>query len=401
MKMKIKKIVPFYLAVLSLFAVSCNDVYEMTSSEIAQLSSSFVSIDTLGGSKDITINAKGDWTLTKVTTEKDKVEWLTATPTSGQAGESKITFTADKTDNGRTAEYLLYSGDGEPLHISIIQGTSKPKQSTVAEIIAGPEGKTYQVTGVCTSITNTEYGDWYLQDRTGTVYIYGTLDKDGNKKNFKSLNLDAGDEVTVVGIKNIYKGTVELNDVSITNINKSLIKVDSIDNDTLQYEGGDFVVHLTCKGQGVSVDIPEDAKNWLSISAVKVNSQICVVGFKASRNDGGDRIAKITFHTTDGKKDYISQAVLTQTGKIIPVTIAEFIAAPVSDMQYRISGVITYIRDEGFGDFYMKDATGETFIYNMKNFASYGLKVGDPVTVVGKRADYKGMVEMINAKLEK
>ena len=70
-----------------------------------------------------------------------------------------------------------------------MQGLSTVSTATCAEVIAGPDSKTYQVKGVCTSIANTTYGNWYLKDDTGEIYIYGTLDKNGKEKNFLSLGL--------------------------------------------------------------------------------------------------------------------------------------------------------------------------------------------------------------------
>lgn len=52
-----------------------------------------------------------------------------------------------------------------------------------------------------TAIANTTYGNFYLEDKTGKIYIYGTLDKNGNEKNFSSLGIDVGDEVTVSGLR--------------------------------------------------------------------------------------------------------------------------------------------------------------------------------------------------------
>ena len=95
---------------------------------------------------------------------------------------------------------------------------AKIESATCAEVIAGPNDKTYQVTGVCTSIDNTTYGNWYLKDATGSIYIYGTLDAKGATKNFLSLGLEVGDEVTVQGPKTTYGTTVELVNVTVIKI---------------------------------------------------------------------------------------------------------------------------------------------------------------------------------------
>ena len=99
------------------------------------------------------------------------------------------------------------------------------------------------------------------------------MDSKGGTKNFLSWGLEVGDEITVEGPKTTYNGTVELVDVTVVKINKSLIKCDSLSTtEALPVEGGDVTAYVSCKGNGISVDIPEDAKDWLFISATTPNS---------------------------------------------------------------------------------------------------------------------------------
>lgn len=93
-------------------------------------------------------------------------------------------------------------------------------KATCAEIIAGTDGTVFEVTGVCTKITNTTYGNWILTDATGEITVYGTLDAEGNTKNFASLGIEVGDTVTVQGPKATYKTTVELVNVTVLKIAK-------------------------------------------------------------------------------------------------------------------------------------------------------------------------------------
>ena len=396
--MTIKKIIPFFIAILALMT-SCTDEATVTLLDEIQVSSSYVSISVEGGSTSITVTAKDSWTVEKVTTAKNPVAWLTISSTSGSAGESTLTFSAPSAVDGRTAEVLIQSG-GKTQRINIIQGLAKIATAKCAEVIAGPDSKTYQVTGVCTSISSTIYGNWYLADETGSIYIYGTLDAKGAAQNFLSLGLEVGDEVTVQGPKTTYGTTVELVNVTVIKIKKSLVKVDSLKNAALPLEGGEFTAYLTCKGQGVSVEIPDDAKSWLSISSIQSAGTNTVMKFKAAANTGGDRGTTLTFSTTDGSKNYSSQTALSQKGAILKATIAEFNAASVGDTQYRLTGVITSISSATYGNLYLKDFSGETYVYGIKDFAQKGLKVGDIITIVGKHAEYKGTPQVSGAILE-
>jgi len=396
--MKLKYFFPLFIAAVALM-VSCEDEVSVTLLDEIQVSSSYVAIPVAGGTTSITVTASDSWTVEKVTTPKNTVAWLTISATTGSAGESELTFSAPSTLDGRTAEVLIKCGGGTQ-RINIIQGLATISSATCADVIAGPDSKTYQVTGVCTAIANTTYGNWYLQDATGSVYIYGTLDAKGATKNFLSLGLEVGDEITVQGPKTTYNGTVELVDVTVIKINKSLVKVDSVANATLPFEGGEFIAYLTCKGQGVSVEIPADAESWLSISSIQSAGTSAVVKFKAATNTGGDRGTTITFHTTDGTKDYSSQTKITQKGAIVKVTVAEFNAAEVSTIPYRLAGVITSISNATLGRLYLRDFSGEVYVYGIQEFSTKGLKIGDIITIVGKRGEYSGTIEVLNAVLE-
>ena len=389
--MKLKKIFPFFIAILALMA-SCTDEETVTLLDQIQVSSSYVSIPVDGGSTAITITANDSWTV------ENDIEWLTISSTSGNAGESTLEFSAQSALDGRTAEVLIQCG-GETQRINIIQGLAQIATATCAEVIAGPDSKTYRVTGVCTAITSTTYGNWILTDDTGEITIYGTLDAKGEKKNFLSWGLEVGDEVTVQGPKTTYNGTVELVDVEVIEINKSLVKVDSVENATLPIEGGEFTAYLTCKGQGVSVDIPDDAKSWLSISSIQSAETNTVVKFKAEANTGGDRGTTLTFSTTDGTKNYSAQTTLSQTGAIVDATMAEFLAAEIGDTQYRLTGVITSISNTTYGNLYLQDFSGETYVYGIEDFSDKGLKEGDIITIVGKRAAHNGNPQVGSAVL--
>ena len=403
--MKLRYLIPSFVAALTMF-VSCSDDNDPTYLDEVRLSSSFVSLPVDGGNTTITVTSNGDWALQpqkwiagKDTTVAATPKWLTVSTVSGGAGETQLTFSADATLDGRRCELLLNCG-GKTQHINVLQGLPTVSNATCAEVIAGPDSKTYRVTGTVTKIANTTYGNWYLNDGTGEVYIYGTLDAKGNEKNFLSLGIEVGDEVTVEGPKTTYNGTVELVNVTVVNINKSLIKVDSLSTtDPLPVEGGDVMAYVTCKGNGISVEIPEDAKDWLFINAITGNT----VTFHALPNEGGDRETTVVFKTTDGKKNYTSEVSISQKGAIVAATVEEFLAAEVGNTQYRLTGVIKSVAKAEYGNIYIADYTGEAYVYGVGakgDFEKLGLKEGDIVTIVGKRGEYKGSAQMTGGQYE-
>jgi hypothetical protein len=179
------------------------------------------------------------------------------------------------------------------------------------------------------------------------------------------------------------------------------VKVDSVANAELPIEGGEFIAYITCKGEGVSVEIPADAESWLSISSIQSAGTNTVVKFKAEANTGGDRETTLTFKTTDGSKMYSAQTSLSQAGAILEVSIAEFLAAEISNTSYRLTGVVASLSDASSGKLYLSDFSGETYVYKIADFAGSGVKEGDIITIVGKRAAYNGSPQVSGSVLEK
>lgn len=381
------------VALMSMMFVSCSDDDATFLNEI-RVSQSYVAIDKNGGEVSIDIAATDSWSI-----DDAKIpEWLEVSPRSGEAGNGKITFKAAAYEGGRECE-LVINCAGKAQHINVIQGLMKVENATCAQVIAGPDSKTYRVTGTCTGIYNTTYGNWYLTDETGTITIYGTLDKKGKTANFSSLGIEVGDIVTVEGPKKTFGSTIELVDVTVVKIVKSLIKVVETDpaDATAPLEGGEVKFNLECKGNGVSVEIPENAKEWLSIVRISGGATPEVV-FKAAPNAGGDRSAEITFKTYDAKgAEYTAVATLNQKGAIIAASVAQFKAAEVGDSQYRLTGVVTKL--DAKGNPYIRDYSDmePVLVYRPQGFTG---KVGDIITVVGKRAEYKGVAQVANGVVE-
>ncbi len=83
--------------------------------------------------------------------------------------------------------------------------------ATVAEFLAAEVSKDvyYELTGTIGGTINTTYGNFDLTDGTGTVYVYGLtatyIPGGTNDKSYASLNLQAGDNITIRGYRNYYE----------------------------------------------------------------------------------------------------------------------------------------------------------------------------------------------------
>ena len=395
--MKLKYFFPMVIAALATFVTSCSDEDVVSYLDNVRVTSSYIALPAEGGSTSIDVTASGDWTIS------DIPEWVTVSPTSG-SGNTTVTFTAPATSKSNEA-YVTIECNGDKQMLKVMQMAEKVELavSTCAEVNKGSDNVSYRIKGAVTKIENTTYGNMYINDGTGEVYIYGTLDAKGAEKNFSSLGIEVGDVVDCEGPRVTYNGTIELKNVTVNSITKSLIKVDSTYvagemGNTLPLEGGELTAYVSCKGKGVSVDIPEDAKDWLSIAAIR-NGGTEVV-FKAAPNTGADRNTTITFTTTDGKKEYSSKVDIAQKGAIVPVTAAEFNAKPTGDAQYRIYGLVTKVANTKYGNIYVADYSGEVYVYGTTNYSEYPVKEGDVVNIVGPHGEYKGSPQMVNGTID-
>lgn len=88
----------------------------------------------------------------------------------------------------------------------------------------------------------------------------------------------------------------------------------------------------------------------------------------------------------------------------VKVTVQQFLDAAEDDTLYELTGVITSVKEETYGNFYLKDATAEVYIYGLcspegeqKYWAASGVKVGDTITVQTVRSSYNGEAQGKNA----
>ena len=384
------------LAVAALAFVGCQQEEKFL--DEVQVSQSMVALSVEGGSAEITVTAAAEWEFAGIP------EWLTVSPTAGGAGETVVTFSAEATENNNeVALKLNCAGVTQIVNVLQMAAPAEVTLSTCAEVNNnGIDGKVYRVKGTCTSIANTQYGNWYLTDDTGTVYIYGTL-YNGATQQFTKLGLEVGDIVTVEGPRKNYNGTIELVDVTVIEIEKSLLKLEKIISTPLPLEGGVATALLTVKAGEFSVEIPEDA-TWLTAGEPYAIGDLTAVELTAAPNEGGARKTTVTFKTLVDGKEYIAPADIEQFGAIAAVTVADFIAKPEGTALYELTGIVKNLANTTYGNFDLVDATGSVYVYgltgngaigsNDKSFASLGINEGDVITIVGTRASYKETVQV-------
>lgn len=86
-------------------------------------------------------------------------------------------------------------------------------EATIAEFLAAETSTDtwYKLTGTITNIANSTYGNFTIEDATGSVYIYGltATKQDANDKSFAELGLQVNDIVTLATVRGEYDGEAQ------------------------------------------------------------------------------------------------------------------------------------------------------------------------------------------------
>lgn len=172
---------------------------------------SSLSFDGDGGSSNITFNTNANWNATV------SGDWLTISMGSGigMDTDQSIKVTA-KSNNGaaRTGTITLNAaGKSQEIPVTQAEGKNDGIQAvTIAEFKALKDDPDtwYRITAEIISISSEIYGDFYVTDDSGQLYVYGMApEKDGANEDFPTLGLKGGDVVTFVAHRKTYNGIDE------------------------------------------------------------------------------------------------------------------------------------------------------------------------------------------------
>ncbi|MCD8206668.1 MAG: hypothetical protein LUD72_01885, partial [Bacteroidales bacterium] len=201
-----------------------NGTYELVDVVVLSVEKNLISVKTEaetipkeGGEATVVLEVSGDGMSFSIP-EEDK-GWLSVSDVVTASDSTIVVFYAQPNTEGDRSSTVTFSTESGGTTYSteaVINQEGSIIVGTAAEIIAGEDGTRYQMSGYITSVASTTYGNFYLSDYSGEIYVYGTLDAEGNSKNWESLGIDEGDIVTVIGPKTTYNETVELVDVTVT-----------------------------------------------------------------------------------------------------------------------------------------------------------------------------------------
>lgn len=131
------------------------------------------------------------------------------------------------------------------------------KSVTIAEFNAAAESSSvwYQLTGIVNNLKDNDmYGNFDLEDETGSVYVYGVLsEKGGAKRLFQELvaakGIQNGSKLTIIGNRGSYNGKIEVTNAYFVSVDNSAA---GISNSIATTETKAAVYNL--RGQRVDAD---------------------------------------------------------------------------------------------------------------------------------------------------
>ena len=166
-------------------------------------------------------------------------------------------------------------------------------------------------------------------------------------------------------------------------------------DEVLPVEGGKYVINVTAN-VAWTVTVPE---GLTAVPAAGEGNATVTVTIPATELTEPNPVTyKVVVATEEEAETKAFEFTIQQTAAEPPfkvVTVAEFIAAAEDNTMYELTGVITSVTNTTYGNFYLKDETGEVLIYGLcsptgaqKYWAASGAKVGDTITVQTVRTSY-------------
>lgn len=402
------------------------------------ISTNEMTFEAEGGDQEMTVTSTRDW---KVETDAD---WVVVSPEKGAASASAQTVTVSALANtgmDRTADLVFTIG-------------LKKQYLTVNQ--AGPGGSAEALI-----VYSNNFDILKAQDNSGWPYLDSNYDLWDNKKGTgaETVEYEFGGKMSVRTSGKASNDGSGYSHYAGSGSNKvffgaatSILKINKI---TLDGTATDFV--LTYGGQKYLQDgdsnfsfdefkvyVSNDSQKWVELNDafaegadVDGDWNLATAAFTVPAGTTQLGLAFVATASSAYSIDDVLLQIGSQTGQVIDfstgvaidgttsgnggssdsgntgtttekpatlvkATVAEFLAAAEDDTWYELTGEIISIEKATYGNFTIKDATGEIYIYGMTNgwvgrnnqsFSQIGLKVGDTVTLGTLRTSYNGTAQ--------
>ena len=433
--MKLRNLFLGVCSAVAMFA-ACEQAEQNLGTPDISISESEMTFDVDGGDQDLTVTATRDWKV------ENDADWVVVSPSSGVASADPQTVTVSVLPNeglDRTADLVFTIG-------------LKKKYLTVAQ--AGPGGSAEALI-----VYKNDFDVEKAQNNSGWPYLDSNYNIWDNKKGTgcETVEYEFGGKMSVrtsgkasndgsgyshyagSGTNKVFFGT----GTSVLKINKITLNGTQTDfalsfggqkylqDGDSNFSWAQFKVYVSNDMQKwveLAMAFPADADidgDWnlascnftvpagttqLGLAFVSTESSAYSIDDVLLQNGEAGQVIDFSAGTAidgttggntgsgdSGSGD--SGSTADQPTTLVKATIAEFLAAAEDDTWYELTGEIINIAKTDYGNFTIKDATGEVYIYGMtskwvgsndKSFSQLGLKVTDTVTLGTKRTSYQG-----------
>ena len=275
---------------------------------------------------------------------------------------------------------------------------------TVAEALANAalvdETVRFYITATVKSIKNPAYGEMYIEDATGEIYVYGSYNEDGSIGYAAMADKPyMGDTVTLYVTINVYNGTAQVKNARIISFTHNEIEVNEDDYTELTVDAArDTAVGALVKTSGVVAAITYangyvpsgfflvDGTNSIYVfdgqtaARVAVGNTVTVYAEKdywiletESNNankfgyTGCNQLTNVVKFTSDEGTTDFDKSWITET------TVKEIMDTPVSEdittTIFKVTALIKRADGNGFINYYIDDLDGLTgsYVYTQCN----------------------------------
>ena len=445
--MNFKKVLLALAAFGALFVTSCKEIQDKPITPVnITVSSDYIEVDSVGGTYTVDLYSSTAWTAEIVISnpwgdEEKNFEadpWISIDPVAGSASidtsdVKEITINVKENVSDSVLyqrEVIIYFRSDNMIYATTtvhqMGGVLKPnadtgpKAVTVAEFLAAEESNQwYRLSGKVVGLYNTEYGNFNIEDETGSVLCYGlNLNATAGDKTFSQIGIGEGDNVTLVGRRSSYNGTPQVGDAYYAPLKVTVAEFLSAEIDDNQLYELTGIMEGPVNTEYGNFDITDESGSVYvyGLTSTVILGESNDKSFSTLGYVEGDTLTIVgTRGDYNGKPEVMgpAYAVRAKGGSPAPdpdpepepeltkATVAEVIAAEVSDdVWYELTGTITDVQNTEYGNIVIEDETGSILVYgltkewnggsNDKSYSEIGLREGDIVTLGGTRDEYNG-----------